>query len=186
MADPSRTARARAALRALAVTAVIAPLSVLSVGCSDVKELGYTPARMDPDPARAKTKAISARLLEMTGVKGTVTQPGPTVSRCSEYGDDLFSLSHPWSIYEISDAQVETGMSTLRERLTASGWKITKDGKAKSQAQSPEIYAEDNAEGFAVLVTGHKQSTTGGPMLLFKVVSHCYRAESAASLDGVY
>ncbi|WP_158717799.1 hypothetical protein [Streptomyces sp. NRRL F-2664] len=188
MADPYRSARhrARAAVRALVLAAAIASLSVLSVGCSNVKELSYTPVRMDPDPARTKTKEVSSSLLEMTGVQGKVTEPGPTVTRCREYGDDLFSLSHPWSVYGITDEQVDTGMAALRTQLVANGWKITKDGKANSTAQSPEIYAENDSQGFAMVVTGRKQSATGGPMLLFKVISHCYRAESAAALDGEY
>lgn len=174
-------------IKATALAVVLAgSLSMLSVGCSNVKDLNYTPVRMDPDPARKKAKLVSSGLLEMAGVKGKVTEPGPSVSRCREYGDDLYSLSHPWSVYEISDEQVDTGMANLRKGLTENGWKITKDGKAKSQAQDPEIYAENDGQGFAMVVTGMKKTATGGPMLLFEVVSKCYRAASAASLDGEY
>ncbi|MET9699326.1 hypothetical protein ABZY31_20695 [Streptomyces sp. NPDC006529] len=141
---------------------------------------------MDPEPARKKTKQVSSALLELAGVKGKVTEPGPSLSRCREYGDDLFSMSHPWSVYEISDEQVDTGMQNLRKALGENGWQITKDGKAASEAQDPEIYAENKAERFAVHVTGSRKSATGKPMLLFKVVSLCYRAASASSLDGEY
>ncbi|MFE2928485.1 hypothetical protein [Streptomyces goshikiensis] len=97
-----------------------------------MKELDYAPVRMDPEPARTKTKQASGSLLEMTGVKGNVTEPGPSVTRCREYGDDLFSLSHPWSVYEITGEQVEAGLTNLRKALGGNGWKITKDGKANS------------------------------------------------------
>ncbi|MEU2449805.1 hypothetical protein ABZ605_07075 [Streptomyces sp. NPDC012765] len=151
-----------------------------------MKELNYEPARMDPGPARTKTKQVSSRLLEMTGVKGKVSEPGPSVSRCSEYGEDLFATEHPWSVYEISDAQVEEGMQNLRKALGENGWKITKDGQANSQAQDPEIYAENKAEQFDVHVTGRRKTETGQSMLLFKVVSACFRATSASDLDGQY
>ncbi|MET9963536.1 hypothetical protein ABZ128_31440 [Streptomyces sp. NPDC006326] len=151
-----------------------------------MKELNYKPVRLDPDPARTKTKQVSSRLLEMTGIKGKVTEPGPSVSRCREYGDDLFSTDHPWSVYEISDEQVEEGMQNLRKALGENGWKITKDGKANSKAQDPEIYAENKAEQFAVHITGMKKSATGGSLILFNVVSACYRAASASALDGEY
>ncbi|MFE9929349.1 hypothetical protein [Streptomyces sp. NPDC005533] len=177
----TRTIRATAL--AVALTGL---LSTLSVGCSNVKELNYTPARMDPEPARTKTKQVSSTLLEMTGVKGKVTEPGPSVTRCREYGDDLFSMSHPWSVYEITDEQVDTGITNLRKALNENGWKITKDGKANSEAQDPEIYAENDAEQFALHVTGSKKSATGNPMILFKVVSKCFKAESAKALDGEY
>ncbi len=177
--------RAVSGPRALALAAAIASLAALTVGCSDVKELDYTPVRMDPDPARTKAREVSSRLLELTGIKGKVTEPGPSVSRCSEYGEDLFSTSHPWSVYALTDAQVDSGMQNLRTKLGEHGWKITKDGKANSQAQDPEIYAENKTEQFAVHVVAMKD---GGnqTMLNFKVVSACYRAASAAALDGEY
>ncbi|MCF3184030.1 hypothetical protein IPZ70_29395 [Streptomyces polychromogenes] len=150
-----------------------------------MKELNYTPVRMDPDPARQKTKAVSSRLLEMTGIKGRVTEPGPSISRCDEYGDDLFSLSHPWSVYALTNEQVDTGMANLRKALGENGWKITKDGKANTPAQDPEIWAENKTEQFAMNVTARKD---GGnqTMLLFSVVSACYRAASSSALDGEY
>ncbi|MFE9637121.1 hypothetical protein [Streptomyces sp. NPDC006463] len=173
-------------MRALVLAVVMVSMSVLSMGCSNVKELNYTPVRMDPDPARKKAKAVSSRLLEMSGVQGKVTEPGPSVSRCSEYGDDLFSTSHPWSVYGLTDDQVETGMANLRKALNENGWKITKDGKANSNAQSPEIYAENKTEQFAVQVTGLKDRGPVETMLNFSVVSACYRAASASALDGEY
>ncbi|MFF9347357.1 hypothetical protein [Streptomyces sp. NPDC014734] len=161
-------------------------LSLLSVGCSNVKELDYKPVRMDTDPARARTKAVSSRLLEMTGVKGKVTEPGPSVSRCEEYGDDLFSLRHPWSLYDLSGEDVDRGMSNLRKALDRDGWKILKDGKADSRAQDPEIYAENKAEQFDVHVTGVKRAARGDTMITFTVVSACFRAASSEALDGQY
>ncbi len=187
MADTNRAGRRRrlSGAKALAVALAVASLSVLSVGCSNMKDLDYTPVRMDPDPARQKARAVSSRLLEMTGVKGKVTEPGPSVSRCDEYGDDLFSLTHPWSVYALTDEQVDTGMANLRKALTENGWKITKEGKADSAAQSPEIWAENNTEGFAMNVTALK-GRGADTMLNFSVVSRCYRAASSSALDGEY
>ncbi|CAL9455567.1 hypothetical protein [Streptomyces sp. enrichment culture] len=150
-----------------------------------MKELDYTPVRMDPDQARTKARSVASRLLEMTGVKGKVTEPGPSISRCYEYGDDLFSTSHPWSVYGLTDDQVDTGMRNLRKALGENGWKITKDGKASSKNEDPEIYAENTSEQFALHVTAYKD---GGvqTMLHFDVVSACFRAESASALDGEY
>lgn len=172
-------------MRVLALAAAIASLSALTVGCSNMKELDYTPVRMDPDQARTKAKNVASRLFEMTGVKGKVTEPGPSISRCDDYGDDLFSTSHPWSLYGLSNDQVDTGMQNLRKELGKNGWKITKDGRAPSKDQDPEIYAENPRDQFALHVTAYKN---GGDqtMLHFKVVSACFRAESAAALEGEY
>ncbi|CAL9289111.1 hypothetical protein [Streptomyces sp. SudanB25_2051] len=177
--------RAVSGVRALALVVAVASLSALTAGCSSTERLGYTPVRMDPDQARTKARGVSSRLLAMTGVKGKVTEPGPGVSRCYEYGDDLFSTSHPWSVYGLTDDQVDTGMRNLRKALDENGWKITKDGKAPSENQDPEIYAENRNEQFTLHVTAYKD---GGAqtMLHFKVVSACFRAESASALDGQY
>ncbi len=148
--------RAASGARALALAATIALLWALTAGCSNMKELDYTPVRMDPDQARTKAKEVAGRLLEMTGVNGKVTEPGPSVSRCGEYGDDLFSTSHPWSVYGLTDDQVDTGMQNLRKALGDNGWKITKDGEARSADREPEIYAENKADQFAFHVTALK------------------------------
>ncbi|WP_236240114.1 hypothetical protein [Streptomyces sp. CC228A] len=148
-------------------------------------ELSYEPVRMDVDPARDKAKEVSSRLLDMTGLKGKVTEPGPRIDRCEEYGDDLFSLHFPWAVYDISEDDVDRGMENLRKELVRNGWKITKDGKANSKAQQPEIFADNKAEQFAVHVQGLKRKD-GDRRLAFTVVSACFRAESPEALKGQY
>lgn len=178
-----RSGRRRSGLVALTL-AVLA--GSMLVGCSNVKELEYTPVRMDVQPARDKTKEVSSRLLEMTGVggKGTVTEPGPRISRCEEYGDDLFSTIHPWSIYGLSAEDAEHGWANLRRELNRNGWKILKDGKAPSKNQQPEIYAENKNEQFDVNV--QMVDRESGKMLLFDMVSACFRAASPEALEGEY
>ncbi|MCC0097253.1 hypothetical protein K7B10_21140 [Streptomyces flavotricini] len=138
-------------------------------------ELPYTPERMDPDPARAKTREVSARLLEMAGVKGKVTEPrtGVSVVVCDEYGQDLYALEHRWSVGGMTSDQYDAGMQNLRKALGENGWRISEDG--------PEIQASNEAEHFFVTVTAH--TATLEPTLDFTVNSRCYRATSHAAYE---
>ncbi|MFJ5026181.1 hypothetical protein [Streptomyces goshikiensis] len=62
----------------------------------------------------------------------------------------------------------------------------SRTGSYEDQAGLQQIYAENDAEQFALHVTGNKKSATGNAMILFEVVSKCFKAESAKSLDGEY
>ncbi|MFF3860330.1 hypothetical protein [Streptomyces sp. NPDC002209] len=140
-------------------------------------ELPYTPERMDPDPARAKTRQVSARLLEMAGVKGKVTEPrtGMGFVVCDEYGQDLYALEHRWSVGGMTSDQYDAGMQNLRKALGENGWKISKDGP-------DEIRATNETEHFFVEVTAH--TATLEPTLDFSVGSRCYRAASHAAVNA--
>ncbi|MFE2548853.1 hypothetical protein ACFXGI_09940 [Streptomyces sp. NPDC059355] len=138
-------------------------------------ELPYTPERMDPDPARAKTREVSARLLELAGIKGKVTEPGMGMSVvvCDEYGQDLYALEHRWSVGGMTSDQYDAGMQNLRKALGGNGWKISKD--------SPEIQASNETEHFSVTVTARTEALE--PTLDFSVSSRCYRAASHTAVN---
>ncbi|MER7463547.1 hypothetical protein [Streptomyces sp. NPDC097981] len=143
----------------------------------DTPQLNYTPVRMDPDPARTKTREVSSRLLEMAGVKGRVAESGMRATGCDSYADDRFAMEHSWSLYGLAGDQVDTGMETLRQALDENGWKITRENKTNSVDQHPEIYAVNETEHFSVKAA----ALNGGgkePMLAFTVYSACYRAAS--------
>lgn len=165
-------------MRVLAVAVAVASLSVLSGGCGvDSPELGYAPVRMDPDPARTKTREVSGRLREMVGFEGGVTESGMSGIGCDSYADDRFTLEHSWSLHGLTGDQVDAGMETLRKALGENGWKITKVNEPNGADRDPEIFAVNEAEHFTVKVTALKG---GGkePRLGFSVHSACYRAAS--------
>ncbi len=158
------------------VTVVFASLLALTVGCSNIMELPYTPERMDPDPARAKTREVSARLLELAGVEGKVTEPGTGMSLvvCDEYGQDLYALEHRWSVGGMTSDQYDAGLQNLRKTLGGNGWEIKKDGP-------DEIKATNEAGHFSVKVAAH--TATLEPTLDFTVNSRCYQATSHAAYN---
>ncbi|MFD7630961.1 hypothetical protein ACFV7Q_33900 [Streptomyces sp. NPDC059851] len=183
MADTGRAAGSRRSvgMRALAAAAALMAVTSLSTGCSSGKELAYQPRRMDPDPAREKSRETAQRLLGLTGVKGTVSDTGVDVSRCAEYGKDLFSTSHPWTVSGLTDADVDAGLAHLRTALPEHGWKVDGGG-----AQGPQVRAAHRADGYDLTVTGAKSAGQGKAALTFSVVSACYRATSQKSLDGPF
>lgn len=119
------------------------------------------------------------------GIKGKLTEPGPSISACEDAPDskDLYITRHPWSIYGISEEEMLKGMENLRKRLPEHGWKILKDGKARSKAQSPEILAENKKEKFGANFTALKKTASGDTMITVTVVSGCYRAPAGTDLD---
>ncbi|MFE3765869.1 hypothetical protein ACFXPI_29370 [Streptomyces sp. NPDC059104] len=154
-----------------------AVLLALSVGCSNIMELSYTPERMDPGPAHRKAREVSDRLLKIAGITGEVEEPGMRTTVCDEYGDDLFSVQHPWSVGGLTYGQVDTGMRNLREALAESGWKV------EFQELGSEIHARNEKEHFTVTVTARAATLGGKPALDFSVDSRCYRAASHSAAN---
>lgn len=153
-----------------------------------MNDLGYEPTKLEVDAARQKTKSVSSALLELIDLKGKVTEPGPGIARCEDAPDseNLYIARHPWSVYGLSEEQVQQGMENLRKELPQHGWKIIKDGKARSKDQDPEILAENKKEKFAANFTGLKKTASGDTMINVTVVSACYRAPEGTDLDREY
>ncbi|MFF4405824.1 hypothetical protein ACFY2W_32615 [Streptomyces sp. NPDC001262] len=153
-----------------------------------MNKLNYKPEELGVDAARSKTKDASSQLLEMIGVKGKVTEPGPGISRCDNDSDrnDLYLVRHPWSVYDVSNDDLQRGMENLRVALPEKGWKILKDGVANSKDQDPEIYAENKELHYAAHFTWMRNNSSGQPMINVSVVSSCFRAPAGTDLSREY
>lgn len=158
------------------------------MGCSDVQKLNYEPEELSVDSARSKTKSVSSQLLEMIGVKGKVTQPGPGLAKCDDEPDakDLYIMNHPWSVYGVSNDILKQGMENLRKSLPERGWKILKDGETKSVARDPEILAENKKLRYAAHIVWMRTSASGRPMINVTVVSGCFRAPAGTDINKEY
>ncbi|MFI7387461.1 hypothetical protein [Streptomyces sp. NPDC049813] len=151
-------------------------------------ELDHTPETMTVDKARDKAGEVSSQILDLIGIKdGKVTEPGPRISPCKEDTEHLFSASHPWSVYGVSEDELTAGFQRLRKSLPGHGWKIVAYGPNKSKAKTLELTADSTKHRFSVnaelWVSNPATGKEPEPKILVHVVSACYRAPKGTKLD---
>lgn len=150
-------------------------------GCSGAK--GESVQIRDEAQVKKKVHGTSSQLLDIMGVKGKVSEPGPSTLACSDYPDDqtVHRMRHPWSVYGVPDDELRRAMDRLRDRLPRNGWKITKDGVDSSRSKSPQIIAESSADRLAVDIRLGIEPAGGeySSMIEVTVSSDCFRSQSA-------
>ncbi|MFE9135164.1 hypothetical protein [Streptomyces sp. NPDC007355] len=178
-------------VRGAALGALLLCLTTLATGCSmnDADDLGYTPTTSEVEQARTRTKEISSEIFDMIGLpQGRTTPGGASASTCAEDPEHLFRIRHPWSVYDVSEAELKQGFERLRQALPAKGWKIVSYGPNNSKARSLELTADFEKEHFAVNAELWVGSTDPKKKNLIgvTVVSGCFRAPEGTDLKGLY
>ncbi|MEU0399260.1 hypothetical protein ABZ318_03250 [Streptomyces sp. NPDC006197] len=187
---PTAPARRRAR-RPAALGALLLCLTTLATGCSmsDADDLGYTPTTLDVDDARTRTKELSSEIFDMIGLpQGKTTPGGAGASVCQEDREHLFSIRHPWSLYDVSEDELKQGFERLHQALPAKGWKIVSYGPNNSKARTLELTADKENEHFAVnaeLWVGSKDPKQKN-LIAVTVVSGCFRAPEGTDLTNLY
>ncbi|MEU8520747.1 hypothetical protein [Streptomyces sp. NBC_01216] len=189
---PARTATARSVSRArAALPALLLCLTTLATGCSmnDTDDLDYTPATLDVDAAKTRTKQVSSEVFDMIGLPGATTTPtGPSASVCAQDPEHLYATRHPWSVYGVSDEELKQGFERLRHALPAQGWKVVSYGPNKSKARNLELTADSGKDRFAVNAELSVGGTDPGKkhLIVVNVVSGCFRAPEGTDLDTLF
>ncbi|MEU1227355.1 hypothetical protein [Streptomyces sp. NPDC005828] len=167
-------------------------LTTLATGCStmnDADDLGYTPTTLAVEDARTRTKELSSEIFDLIGLpQGKTTPGGAGASRCKEDPEHLFSVRHPWSLYDVSEDELKQGFERLHQALPAKGWKIVSYGPNNSKAKSLELTADKANEHFAVnaeLWVGSKDPKKKN-LIGITVVSGCFRAPEGTDLTHLY
>ncbi|MGK5531451.1 hypothetical protein [Streptomyces sp. URMC 129] len=164
---------------------------VLCAGCSGMAgeppELDYTPSVKSVDDARVEARELSSHLLDMTGIQGWVSEPGPGVSTCPADPDKerLYRMRHPWSIAEVSDATLEEGMANLRQGLLDEGWELVVEEEINDAYNSPRLLFESKSVEYAVDIT----LAVGGSdrsRLDITTVSACFSTPDGESPSGEF
>lgn len=148
-----------------------------------------------PQDAEARVGRLSSELLDMTQLRGEVTPGGPSpVTFDQKKGKGLYSVQHDWSVWKLSPEELAQGWDRLRDQLAKRGWRITRDGRANSKAQQPQIDAvheEDHVSLSAELLlrSTRKDDGANGPnasktdLILFSIVSPTYQAPKGVDPD---
>ncbi|MEU7730455.1 hypothetical protein AB0B78_35380 [Streptomyces sp. NPDC040724] len=139
----------------------------------------YDPQPRNHQDVEKEVGDLSSRALDMTQVKGKVTDGGPVTYPCGtseEKKKGLRYVRHVWSVYGVDHDTLDKGMKSLAGQLPENGWKVVKNGpNPNTKAKTPEV--------FAVHETTHTQlearwmdSSDGGENLInFAVYSRCFR-----------
>ncbi|MFC9394012.1 hypothetical protein ACFTWS_12750 [Streptomyces sp. NPDC057027] len=189
---PAATASRRRRPRRPAALGALLCLTTLATGCStmsDADDLGYTPTTLGVEDARTRTKEISSEIFDMIGLPRAKSTPGGAgASRCQEDPEHLFSIRHPWSLYDVSEDELKQGFERLHQALPAKGWKVVSYGPNSSKARSLEITADKENEHFALnaeLWVGSKDPKQKN-LIGVTVVSGCFRAPEGTDLTHLY
>lgn len=188
------TGNHRTRVRGAALGALLLCLTTLATGCSmngtdDTDDLGYTPTTLEVERARTRTKEVSSEIFDMIGLPRAKTTPGgASASTCEEDREHLFKIRHPWSVYDVSEAELKQGFERLRQALPTKGWKVVSYGPNNSKAKSLELTADSEEERFSVNAELWVGSTDPKKknLILVNVVSGCFRAPEGTDLNGLY
>ncbi|WP_190232904.1 hypothetical protein [Streptomyces avicenniae] len=140
------------------------------------------------DDARAEVRELSSSVLDLTGLEGTFSEPGPGVSTCEEdpRKERLYLVRHIWSVSGLPERELTAGMDRLREQLPGEGWEIVEDGFRDNPARTPRFIADNHAAGYGVNVEFIRAYEDSEPMLSVTLVSGCLSTPEGESPRGEY
>ncbi|MGW4033404.1 hypothetical protein ACWEFL_29600 [Streptomyces sp. NPDC004838] len=135
------------------------------------------------DDATQETKKVSSDLLDLIGVKGKVSQPGPRVTECGDGKDreKYYQMYHPWSLRPASSGQLANVMERLKTELPKHGWKIVEYGRDSSLNKNLSLTADNDERRFSVSIDYLAKDKP--QRLSVTVVSGCYQVPEGQRVD---
>ncbi|MFD9081065.1 hypothetical protein [Streptomyces erythrochromogenes] len=174
----TRTVTALALLGALALTA----------GCTSMDNEPSAQRSYDPQPrthqeVEKEVGDLSSRTLDMTQVKGKVTEGGPATYPCGsdeEKKEGLRNVRHVWSVYGVDGDALDKGMQNLAAQLPGNGWKVVKNGpNENTESKRIEVLAV-HEQTHTQLEAKRMDGSKGGENLInFAVYSRCFKDTDA-------
>lgn len=173
---------ARAVSGAVALTLAAS----LAAGCGREDNMtsgGAEPEVREVEDVRAEVKTISSDLLDLTGLRGKVSEPGPGVVTCTDRErGEYFFVRHTWSVKEVPESELERAMAELRDGLSDRGWEVAKYGPNNSPAGTIELLAGLEPEQYTAEISfldgrnlDPEADLSTESMLYVMVRSACYR-----------
>ncbi|GAA0431733.1 hypothetical protein [Streptomyces luteireticuli] len=143
------------------------------------------------DEAEREAQALSSQVLDAIALKGKTSDLPPSVSRCDEDPDHLYKVRHPWSLWDVPEADMEKSMEQLKEALSKRGWEVVEYGRGKSSAGYLELTANSAKAQFSVNVTfmdkrkvDAKSNKFRNPSgIVVDLVSACFRVPDGKTVD---
>ncbi|MGW4202205.1 hypothetical protein [Streptomyces sp. NPDC004726] len=135
------------------------------------------------DDATQETKKVSSDLLDLIGVKGKVSEPGPGVTECGDGKDreKYYQMRHPWSLRPASGGQLGDVMERLKAELPKNGWKVVHFKQDNSPNKNLRLIADHDERRFSVSIVHMVKDNP--PYLSVTVVSGCYQVPDGQRVD---
>ncbi len=156
----------------------------LASGCTLMDDESSSKRTYDPQPrthpeVEKEVGDLSSRALDMTQVKGKVTEGGPATYPCGtseEKKSGLRFVRHAWSVYGVDHDTLDKGMKNLAAQLPANGWKVVKNGpNPNTEARTPEVFAVHEATHTELEARWMDSSDGGENLINFAVSSRCFK-----------
>ncbi|MEW2137893.1 hypothetical protein AB0892_15030 [Streptomyces sp. NPDC005409] len=139
----------------------------------------YHPQPRNRQEMETEVGDLSSRALDMTQVKGKVTEGGPVTYPCGtseEKKQGLRYVRHVWSVYGVDHDTLDKGMKNLAAQLPENGWKVVKNGpNPHTKAKTPEVFAVHEATHTQLEAQWLDSSDGGENLINFAVYSRCFK-----------
>ncbi|MER5768003.1 hypothetical protein [Streptomyces sp. NPDC001985] len=135
------------------------------------------------DDATRATEEISSEIMDLIGLKGKATEPGPRVSECGDGKDreKYYQMYHPWSLTPASGSELNGVMERLKEELPKHGWKIVQYEQDNSANKNLRLTADNDDRKFSLRIVHLAKNKR--PQLSVGVVSGCYQVPDGERVD---
>ncbi|WP_340557642.1 hypothetical protein [Streptomyces sp. GSL17-111] len=132
-----------------------------------------------------KISTTSSELLDMTALKGKVSEPGPGLTRCSDRDPSrFFKVRHTWNLSGPPIEDLSASLDTVRKTLPKQGWVIESYGPNKSQERSLTLVANHSKKKVGLNIQLWEENASNGrPLLLFSLTSACHEAPTGSTVS---
>ncbi|MFB7174932.1 hypothetical protein ACFCYM_29510 [Streptomyces sp. NPDC056254] len=142
-------------------------------------ERSYTPQPRTHQEVEEEVGDLSSRALDMTQVKGKVTDVGPATYPCGtseEKKQGLRNVRHVWSVYGVDHDTLDKGMKNLAAQLPQNGWQVVRNGpNAKTESKRIEVFAVHEQTRTQLEARWMDRSDGGEDLIHFAVYSRCFK-----------
>ncbi|MFG2990160.1 hypothetical protein ACGFZK_12880 [Streptomyces sp. NPDC048257] len=139
----------------------------------------YDPQPRTHQEVEEEVGDLSSRALDMTQVKGKVTEGGPATYPCGtseEKKQGLRNVRHVWSVYGVDHDTLDKGMKNLAAQLPENGWKVVKNGpNLNTESKRIEVLAVHEATHTQLEARWMDGSGGGENLINFAVYSRCFK-----------
>ncbi|MER0246632.1 hypothetical protein AAHZ94_32605 [Streptomyces sp. HSW2009] len=165
-----RPIRTRSGIAALAVATVLA--GGLWIDLSEKDDSAPPVEVRRVSDTEDETIRVSREILNVAGVKGKMTEPGPFTGKCAGRDPEKnYRIIYFWSIWDAPIQDLKQGMENLREKLPGKGWNIRSYGPDTSKSRSLELIADFGRKKFTVMIHLYDESKNPAPKAPESIIS---------------
>ncbi|MFH8792309.1 hypothetical protein [Streptomyces sp. NPDC017941] len=132
---------------------------------------------------------LSSRILEISNLRGKVTEGAPSVYICEgKDSEKFYTVYHNWSLYKVPVPDMEKAMKRLRDELPEHGWKVVSYGPDSSRARSLELTADHLGKKFSAIITlqDRRGRSKNPSMIEVEINSSCFQVPAGQTVGDAH